>query len=69
MAGEKNLLLENLSGHSCIDYLEGNNMKDLVEQLKQITLPFKILSSHTIGTRPCVIISLTRPIKKTKKEG
>jgi len=58
---------DNLSNHSNIDYLIGSSMEDLVNQLKQIQMPLKILSSHTIGTRPAVIISLTRPIKKLKK--
>lgn len=69
MADEKLSMIENLSGHSNLEYLEGSNIKDLVEQLRQITLPFKILATFTIGTRPTVILSLTRPIKKTKKEG
>jgi|JI102314A2RNA_FD_contig_123_7180_length_759_multi_1_in_0_out_1_2 hypothetical protein len=60
---------DNLAGNPNIDFLIGSDMQDLVNQLRQLNMPYKILSSHTIGTRPAVILSLTKPIKKIKKEG
>lgn len=59
---------DSLTNHPNIDFLVGNSMEDLVAQLKQIQMPFKIISSHTIGSRPAVIISLSRPIKKKTKD-
>lgn len=56
----------NLSNHPNLEFLEADGPTQLLEQIRQIRLPFKIISIYSNGRRHYAWVDLTQPIKKKK---
>lgn len=61
-------LFSNLSNHPYLDYVVGNSEQEVLDQLKQIRLPFKIVSIYSMGSRTVAWVDCSRPIKKKTKD-
>lgn len=57
----------NLSNYPNLDVLSDRSEQGLLDQLKQIRLPHKIITIYASGSRHFAWVSLTRPIKKITK--
>lgn len=57
--------VQGLNPYKYIDFLEGSN-DEIVAQIQQITLPFKIVSWYYDGSKKknVCVINLYRPIRK-----
>lgn len=60
-------LSESLSENSRIEFLTGNSPTELQEQLKQIKLPFRIVTIYALGGSHVAWIIPTLPLKKVSK--
>jgi hypothetical protein len=58
---------DSLSENSKIEFLTGNSPDELQAQLKQIKLPFRIVTIYAMGGAHIAWIIPTNPIKKVSK--
>jgi hypothetical protein len=58
----------NISGSANIGYLSAMSEDDLLAQIRQIKLPFKILGMYSVGSKHIAWLTLTNPIKKRSKK-
>lgn len=59
---------DSLSSYPNLDFLHGNDAEDLLNKLRQINLPYKIVAMYAQGSRHYAWISLTKAIKKVKEK-
>lgn len=60
---------DNLSTYPNLDVLTASTAEELLAQLKQIRLPYKLVSIYGLGSKHFAWVSLTQPIKKIKTKG
>jgi len=59
---------DNLTSYANLEYFSGNSPKEVIEQLRQIRMPYKIVAAYAQGVNHIFIVSLSNPIKKTRKK-
>jgi len=61
-------LFENLNINQSLNYFKGNSEEELLDLIKSVRLPLKIISIYSVGTKHVAWFQTSAKIVRKKKE-